>query len=150
MIAAHFDDILDKSYISCQIGQYTINKKNISSSQNFPQQSHKQWIIACLIYRVCKKLIINRFVLNVIAMAATPTRFVNGNFWLKNPGFWFPLRVVAKWNNEFSLLYFSLVASRSLLHLNCLSTLLVNTWWSFKCHRFKFYPWQDLKAFTLR
>lgn len=27
MIAAHFDDILDKSYISCQIGQYTINKK---------------------------------------------------------------------------------------------------------------------------
>lgn len=150
MIAAQFDDILDKSYISCEIGQYTINKKNISSSQNFPQQSHKQWIIACLIYRVCKKLIINRFVLNVIAMAATPTRFVNGNFWLKNPGFWFPLRVVAKWNNEFSLLYFSLVATRSLLHLNCLSTLLVNTWWSFKCHRFKFYPWQDLKAFTLR
>lgn len=29
-----YDDILDKSYISCQIGQYTINKKNISSSQN--------------------------------------------------------------------------------------------------------------------
>lgn len=146
MIAAHFDDILDKIYISCQIGQYTINKKNISSSQNLSPTISQ----ACLIYRVCKKLIIYRFVLNVIAMAATPTRFVNGNFWLKNPGFWFPLRVVAKWNNEFSLLYFSLVASRSLLHLNCLSTLLVNTWWSFKCHRFKFYPWQDLKAFTLR
>lgn len=150
MIAAHFDDILDKSYISCQIGQYTINKKNISSSQNLSPTISQAANYACLIYRVCKKLIIYRFVLNVIAMAATPTRFVNGNFWLKNPGFWFPLRVVAKWNNEFSLLYFSLVASRSLLHLNCLSTLLVNTWWSFKCHRFKFYPWQDLKAFTLR
>lgn len=150
MIAAHFDDILDKSYISCQIGQYTINKRTSALRRICPQQSHKQRIIACLIYRVCKKLIIYRFVLNVIAMAATPTRFVNGNFWLKNPGFWFPLRVVAKWNNEFSLLYISLVASRSLLHLNCLSTLLVNTWWSFKCHRFKFYPWQDLKAFTLR
>lgn len=80
MIAAHFDDILDKSYISCQIGQYTINKRTSALRRICPQQSHKQRVIACLIYRVCKKLIIYRFVLNVIAMAATPTRFVNGNF----------------------------------------------------------------------